>query len=925
MNKERKQLSNGLIVGNRYQIERPLSSSDEGSAYLCTDLVGGRTRIALRILRLPASTPGQENASSREFSLLHRLSHPNLARITDFGVVDTSGDLFLAREWIQGRDLYAATGDLDAETILHILMDLSGALQYLHSSGIAHGHLNPFNVILSNGAAGIGKLKLMDFGLSHGIGNGYRGRSMGTLAYTAPEIFLGSQANKSSDWYSLGILTYQLLTRRLPFEDEDPEFLIQKHLQSSVDLRPIERMRGGSRISPLVQGLLDKDPDKRPSSGEDVIRLIIDALGRNWLNIDAKEFDNHFFTPQFVGRDREMSHLQESARRVRENGRGWTVFITGEAGSGKTRCMEELRSWALLEGWRIAEGSCGAREAGSYAPYRQILANSDPDEGEELFRFQDAPRTEEPELFDVSSEYAAGQYRDLLTRELIRRMKSRPTLLLLHNFHLADEATSTVLDYLSSDIQSHSVLMCVSLRSGDDIKGNMGRVLDSVIRQERGEVLPLDPLEKESVEQLVEGMTGDGRLKATLGDWIFRSVGGNPFFLEEMLKHLVEQKLLCREFGRWRFAESDLKKLEIPASVSAVLLRRFEQLSPHARDLANWLALFHGGVPIPLLNSVMAQSDSLTVEALQELSRRQLTRTEMKSAEETVEFVHSLIPEVIRGNLPKKFRRKMHQKIAEVLGRETGAEGHIQELAMHYMEGHAGDIAVQYARNAAIQARAEFAHEKALHCFEYVFKNRHGLTDSQICAAAIEASDTMFALGLPKQSIRLLKTEISKGRTVSAELKARMYMQLALSYQHLGDLHMQEVCCRKGLSFFRNRPPGEVNMTKAMLWAEMAFASILQSRSRRGLIFLEKARKSCPTENAAALEGRIESLAASMHRIACNLRAARKASEKAAEILSRSEESYLACSAYSMLGIILASIRSISACIGKACTGCFLK
>ena len=137
--------------------------------------------------------------------------------------------------------------------------------------------------------------------------------------------------------------------------------------------------------------------------------------------------------------------------------------------------MEELRSWALLEGWQIAEGTCGAREAGSYAPYRQILANSDPAEGEALFQFQDAPRAAAPEIFDASSEYAAGQYRDLLTRELIRRIKARPTLLLLHDFHLADEATSTVLDYLSSDIQAHSVLMCVSLRSGDEIKRDHGK------------------------------------------------------------------------------------------------------------------------------------------------------------------------------------------------------------------------------------------------------------------------------------------------------------------------------------------------------------------------------------------------------------------------------------------------------------------
>jgi len=127
-----------------------------------------------------------------------------------------------------------------------------------------------------------------------------------------------------------------------------------------------------------------------------------------------------------------------------------------------------------------------------------------------------------------------------------------------------------------------------------------------------------------------------------------------------------------------------------------------------------------------------------------------------------VEFRHSLIAEVIRGDLPKKLRQQMHRKIAEAIERKFGTESHIQELAMHHIEGNSGSIAVPYALAAAAQSRAEFAHENALRCFDYIFKNRHGLTDTQLCTAAIEASNTMFALGLTVRAIRLLKTEISQ-------------------------------------------------------------------------------------------------------------------------------------------------------------------
>ncbi|MBP1624542.1 MAG: hypothetical protein H6Q07_2562, partial [Acidobacteria bacterium] len=275
----------------------------------------------------------------------------------------------------------------------------------------------------------------------------------------------------------------------------------------------------------------------------------------------------------------------------------------------------------------------------------------------------------------------------------------------------------------------------------------------------------------------------------------------------------------------------------------------------------------------------------------------------MKEGEETLEFCHPLIAEVIQGELSQALRRRMHRKIAEVLQREYGGEGRLQELAMHSMEGHAGTSAVRHALALASKSRAEFSHESALRCFQYVFSNRGDLTSDELCQAAIDASDTMFALGMPKRAIQILKSEMGKNRRIEGELKSRMLMQLAMSYQHLGDFRMQETCCRQGLRYFRNQPENQPNLTKAMLWAQLAFGAILQSQPRRGIRFLGSAVQSCPDPNSGALAGRIQNLAASLHRIVCSLDMALTASKKAADILSYCGESYLTCSAYSTLGI----------------------
>ncbi len=905
MNSGQKQLREGLIIGDHYQIEGLLGLGDAGDVYTCRDLDGGKARLVIRTLGAAAPAIGDMAASSRVFSLLQRLRHPNLVRILDFGIVESIGTLFLVEEWIEGKDLYSATDGMDIAKVLSLVVELSKALQYLHARGIIHGNLMPSNTILSGVEEGRERLKLLDFGLTQWHPEVDELNRYGRLAYTAPEVLLGGRASKGSDMYSLGILIYQLLARRLPYEDEDPGFLIQKHLQGRVDMRPIDRLRNGDGASELVRRLLDKDPANRPFSAEEVIGLISSSADQD---CSRRELDTHFSALQCVGRQKEMSALQECARHVRESGRGWTVFITGEAGSGKTRCMEELRSWALLEGWRVIEGACGVREEGAYEPYRQILARTELANGQAIFRFGKQPRAAESGTFDSSSEFAAGQFRDLLTRELVRRLMERPTMLFLHDFHRADEATNTVLDYLSSDIQAHPVLMCVSLRSGEETKGTLERVMDLAIRQERGEILALEPLTQEDVRQLVGEMTGNIELEESLGSWIFRSVGGNPFFLEEMLKHMAEQGVLHRELGEWKFAVEDLKKLEVPASVVTVLQRRIAQLSPSARELATWMALFHRATSKKLLSAVMSCTNSDIAEALQELSHRQMIQMNLKEVEETVDFSHDLIAEVIRGDLPKNIRQKMHRKIAAALEHEYGVNGHLQELAMHYIEGKSKAASVRCVLASASQSRAEFAHENALRCFEHVFKNRTSLTKEELCMAAIEASDTMLALGLPRRAVRLLNAEMLKNKAIGTDLKARMFMQLALAYQHLGDLHMQEVCCKKGLRAFRNRPDNEPNVTKATLWAELIYGAVLQSRPRQGLIFLDKSLQSCPDQSNGALAGRIQGLSAFLHRVACNLHQALAASKKTAMISCRSGESYLMCSAYSTLGGVLTAL-----------------
>ncbi|HSW39750.1 MAG TPA: AAA family ATPase, partial [Acidobacteriota bacterium] len=902
-----RQIKEGMIAGLHYHIGKLITIDKTGEVYACRDLSGKNSGLVIRIAPSLNDKPECMEYASHALSLMKRLRHPNLVRTIDFGLMDGAGEIFLVEERLNGTDVYSATEGVSTMEILFMTVEMLKGLGCLHARGIVHGGVNPFNVIVCDGNREHRRQRVKLTGLNLRCrldGTPLSGKS-DALSYTAPEVLSGGRATVCSDLYATGIILYELLTRRLPFKDEDTGFLTQKLLQGSVDMHPVEALEGGTSIAGVLSGLINKNPSERIASAHEAILSLGKIMGRDSYDADEKEIECHFSAARLVGREKEIAFLCERAEMVKERGRGRIVFITGEAGSGKSRVMDEFGSRAVFNGLRVVETACGACEDSSYSPYRQVLNNIPSSKGAAIFQFDTVPQIAEADPFDSLSGFAAGQFHDLLVRELFRRLSSCPTILMLHDFHWADRPTSMVLDYLCADIQAFPVLICVSLRPGENKKGNVFSIIEQATVSEHVEVITLEPLTRENIEQMIAGMTGEVSLRASLSNWLFRTVGGNPFSLEEMLKHLVEQSVLKRESGKWLFMEDKAKKLETPTGVGMILKKRLSNLSLQARSLVDWLSLFRRAVAIETLCRAMSAGYGETADTLRELHQRQMVKIETANNKQIVEFNHELIAEVIRGELPERQAQMMHRRIAEVIERESGSDVHVHELAMHHMEGKTGEPSIRYALASAARSRAEFSHENALRCYDYVFSHRNCLPGEELCAAAIDASDTMFALGMADNAIALLKKILNKSRGIETELRAGIHMQLALAFQHSGNLKMQEDSCKKGLAILNGRRDVRAGMTRAMLLAELAFCAVMQSRPLKGVRYLEKALEACPDHNATALKGRIQNLFASLFCIACKFQEALKAAERATAILASSGESYLSCSSYSTLGVVL--------------------
>ena len=886
----------GRIAGKRYRIGQLLRRAASGNVYACRDIIEENRRLAIRIPPVSELRETPE-ALGRRIVLLQKLRHPQIENISDFGSLSETGGLFLVSGCAEGHDFYSGTENSDPRAVLTLFAETLRVLRYPHMRGLTHGNLIPQSVLLSKNSEGRRVPLLRDFSMSLRTDRINDFRNLESICYAAPELLLEGRKSTETDFYALGILLYQSLTRRLPFENGDPDFVIQKQIQGNIDLGCVECLDGGESFMPLLERLLEKDPEKRLRSVDETLALLPRQTLR-CFNL-PEEKAGFFSAAPFVEREKEMLLLRDRSRQVKESGRGWAVFLAGEAGSGKTRCMEELRGWAAVNGWRVAECVFSANEKTPYAPYMQVLGKTDY-YGKEDFSF--------PEDISLVADPGPSGYglmpvllQNRLARELVKHLSGRPTLLFLHDIHMASREACAILEYLCSDIRAHPILICAGFRADEISSDIVRRVIAGAWRGERGEVVSLDPLTKSGVRQMIAGLTGIHKHYEALCEWIFSAGGGNPLFLKEMLKNLAEHGILRNQPEGWKLAASFMTKPEVPPGIGMILRERMARLSPAAMETLEWLSLFHRAVPRKY-TELLTTSDRETNEAsLKELAICRLLRVESPTGEETVAAVHELVAEVARKMIPRERKQKMYREIAELLEREAGKD-RFYEAALHYTESPPDDGSVRCALTAVASFQAIFAHENALRCFEYAYKYKKMLKAKEIIQAVITACDSMFALGEAHRAIRLINSALRFRFGVDPEIKARLYLCLATAYRHAGDWLCHQRSCRAGLASLRSSSAAG-RFTETKLWTGLAFSAVMRSQARNALGYLDRAMEACPDRNSPDLFGNIQNLYAVIFCARGEFKKASDAGEKAIAVLGHSGEHILKCFAMTALGL----------------------
>ena len=438
---------------------------------------------------------------------------------------------------------------------------------------------------------------------------------------------------------------------------------------------------------------------------------------------------------RFVGRDTEIDALNRALARAGD-GQGQIAAVVGEPGVGKSRLFYEFTKSHRTEAWLILEsGSVSYGKATAYLPLIDLLKN--------YFRIEDRDEVRRVRekvtgklltldeslkpiltallgLLDLPVDDAAWEALDPPQRRrrtldavktlFLRESEVQPLVLMFEDLHWIDTETQAFLDSLVEGLPTARILLLVNYRP------EYGHAWGSKTYYTQCRIDPLGP---ESASELLAALLGNDASVAQLTRILIERTGGNPFFLEESVRTLVETGSIEGVPGAYRMTR-DLDRVEVPATVQGILAARIDRLDVEDKRLLQTASVIGKDVPFELLEAIADTDEDDLRRGLASLGAAEFLYEARLFPDLEYTFKHALTYEVAYGTLLHEQRRKLHRRIAEAIESAYGARltEQFERLAHHYTEAGLAEQAIGYWQQAGQRAIERSANAEAIGLLE---------------------------------------------------------------------------------------------------------------------------------------------------------------------------------------------------------------
>lgn len=700
--------------------------------------------VILKILKDPYPSPSLIAWFKREYEITRLLNIPGVA--TPCSLEKEQSTWAMVFEDFGGHALRELDlmGKIGIEDFLHLALKIALLIGQVHQRHVIHKDINPANIVYNPVT---GEVRLIDFGIASVLSREnptFRNPNVleGTLAYMSPEQTgrMNRAMDYRTDFYSLGVTFYQILTGRLPFETEDVLEMVHCHI--ALQPPPPHQLRSDipEMVSTIILKLMAKDAEDRYQSAYGLCTDLESCLVqiRSIRRIDPfppgqYDLSDRFLIPQkLYGRDQEITMLLAAFERVSQ-GPSELLLVKGDVGVGKSALVRELYKPITRQQGYFAAGKFDQFQRETpYLAFLQcfrglvhlILAEPEDRIRDWRKRILNALGSQASVLAEVvpAVEVIIGKQPDavpLAPAEAQNRLHlvfhnfiktfarpEHPLVLFLDDLQWADGASLKLLEVLMTASDSRSLLVLGAYRDNEVGAGHPLQIALASMRRSRASVheIQLSVLDLPVVHRIIaDTLHTDLATSLPLAELVMEKTGGNPFFLNEFLKSLYLEELIVFDnlSGRWRWDMERIRSHAMTDNVVALMAKRVQQLDEPSGAILRTAACIGNQFDLSTLalaaGTTLAQAAHQLAQALNEGfivpigDAYKVIAFDLSGLEREVNaeyrFAHDRIQQAVYSLVPETTAHEIHWKIGRILLQHQNKEERLFDIVNQLNQG----------------------------------------------------------------------------------------------------------------------------------------------------------------------------------------------------------------------------------------------
>ncbi|MBN2533910.1 MAG: diguanylate cyclase [Spirochaetales bacterium] len=836
------------VLNNTYKIEKEKSDNFIYKEYFARDIRSNEP-VIVKILYNSALSLQIENVIRYHNDLytISQINHPSIHRIYTF--FDEANTHFLINEYFKGETLHSLFKQKVLFSLyesIDIIIQIAEALETIHKKNIFLRHITSRDILITRyHEKNIPFIKLTNIGFIHIIDFtkiADQEDIVSIFPYMSPEEcgVLKRTISASSDLYSLGILFYKLLTQQLPFTGLSLSSIIHQHIAQVPKIPSSINPEIPWILDSIIMKLLAKDPGIRYQSAKGLINDLerLKKGKKDFLPGIDDEILNLSFKTDLIGREKELRVIKDTISEIINTKKGRVCFIKGKSGIGKSRLLEEVKSYSFSKEITYISGKCFSdRNKTPYGPIKDTLINyliiyntykkekkekikemitqNIHELGQILLDFLPQLQTligECPSLVSLDKEKESRRFLGIISNFICVLAKAENGLIIaIDDMQWLDEGTFEVLNTILYEISSSPLCILGTYRK-NEVQENHGIL--QFIKNTNSLKIPLTTIDcppfnsKYMFLFIASLLHNKTHTIKEISNFIHKKSKGNPFFAIEILKHLTSNKAMYFQYEKWNIDWDIIHTLEFPPTILNLVMKRISQLKEIETSIISHAAVIGREFEIDLLYKLVSYGKKVIVEVVDKAIYLQLLEFDPYKSK-VLFFVHDRIKEAFYAKLSDTKKTELHLKIAYVLEEEykRGKHDILFQLAHHYIEGKKEDKILQFAFPAGIKAKENYAHNEAI---KYLRKTIEILlekndSDKDIVIAQKNLAEIYLTIGNYDKSITLFDKILP---LLDSDIKrAHVYHMITSAYYKKGDFIKCEEYGRIGLRLLGEKLP----------------------------------------------------------------------------------------------------------------------